>query len=154
MNVLDSGHHEADIAGLQQVGVFRFGIKNTNLVGIPGLPGRLDDDLVALFQGALGHPHERHDAQIIVEPGIDDQSLQGRASVALGWRDLLDQIFQNIFHAQTTLGATANRIRRFNANDILDFCRYTLRFGLREIHLVQNRHNFETLLNGGVAVSH
>ena len=152
MNVLDAGHHKADIPGFQNIRVFGFGIENTDLVRIPGLARRLHDDLVALLEGALSHPDQRHNPQVVVEPGVNNQCLQGCFSITLGWRDFPDQIFQNILDAQTTLGAAAHGVGCLYTNDVLNFLGYAIRLSLRQVHLVEHRNHFQPLFNRGVTV--
>ncbi len=154
MDVLDTGHHEADIAGFEDVGVGGFRIEDAHLVGKPGLAGGLDHNPVALAQGSFHHSHERHHPEIVVEPGVDDQGLQRRATIALGGRNFADQVLQHILHAQACLGAATYRILRLNADDVLDFRGDPLRLRLRQVHLVEDRHHLEPLLDRGVAVGH
>ena len=60
------------------------GREHADLVDQVRAPGRHHQDLVARLDLALHHAHQRHDAEVIVEPRIDDQRLQAVARAALG----------------------------------------------------------------------
>ena len=154
MDVLDASHHKAHVTGFENVGVFRLRVENTHLVRIPGLAGGLDHDLVTLAQGAFGNAHQRDHAQVVIEPGVDDQRLQRRFPVPLGGRNLADQIFQHVFHAHAALGTAPHGIGGLDADHILDLFGHPVRLGLGQVHLVQDRHHFQALLDGGVTVGY
>ena len=65
----------AHLAGPQHTCFNAFGRKYPDAVNLMGLAQRLGNDLVTLVQGALLYPHQRHNPEVIVEPGVDDQSL-------------------------------------------------------------------------------
>ena len=77
VNVLDARHHKAHLTGLQGVFFDALGGENTQAVDLLDLADGFRHDFVPLAQGALLDADQRHNAQVVVEPGIDDQRLQG-----------------------------------------------------------------------------
>ena len=75
MNVLDAGDDEADFTGSEHVSLMALGRKYTDAVGSLCLTNGFGDDLIALVQGAGHDAYQRHHAEVIVEPGVDDQRL-------------------------------------------------------------------------------
>ncbi len=152
MNVLDAGDDEAHFTGLEVSGGGVFRGEYTDAVDQVHLAGGLDQNLVALLHPALAHAHQRHDAQVVVEPGVDDQRLQRRLDLALGRGDGLHQALEHLVHAHAALGAAGHGFAGVDTDDLLDLVLDALRIGLRQVHLVQHRHDLEALLDGGVAV--
>ena len=115
-------------------------------------PGGHYADLVADLQRAVHDPHQRDDADVVVEPRIDDQRLQWRLRIA-AWRgDSLHQRFQKLRHALAGLGADEQRIVRFDADDFLDFLNHVVRVCRRQVDLVDHRDHRQALLERRVAV--
>ena len=97
VDLLDAGDHKADFAGLQlRRGSSRLGREDTDLVHLEIPAGRHDLDLLPLAQRALHDAHQRNHAQVVVEPGIDDQRLQRRVRITLRRRNARDQLLQQI----------------------------------------------------------
>ena len=101
LNFLDTRDDKAHLAGAQAITFGMFWRKNTNAVDQLRLADRLGDDLVALFDRAVLDTYQRHNAEIIVEPRVDDQRLQRRLDFTLGRRNQLDQLLQQILNAHT-----------------------------------------------------
>ena len=66
----------------------------------------------------------------------------------------MDQVFQHIFNAHAAFGAATYCPRCLDTNDVFNFRSHPLRLGLGQIHFVQDRHHFQPLFNGGIAVGH
>ena len=96
--------------------------------------------------------HERYDAEIVVEPRVDDQRLQWFVGIALRRRHLRDELFQQFRNPDARLRADAQRLARIESDDLLDLRRDLVRFGLRQIHLVQHRNHFESLVDRRITV--
>ena len=101
---------------------------------------------------AIHNPHQRNDADEVVEPGIDDQRLERPVWIAFRRRDMRDDRFQQIGHRQSGLGADPQRLAGVQPDDVADLARHPLRVGGRQVDLVEHRQDFEPLLDGGVAV--
>ena len=54
----------------------RLGRKAAQLVDLVAAAGRHHADLLAQLHHAVDHAHQRHDADVVVEPGVDDERLQ------------------------------------------------------------------------------
>lgn len=154
MNVLDAGDDEAHFAGLQICRGGVLGVEHAHAVDQVNLAGGLDQNLVALLDAAMTHAHQRHHAQVIVEPGVDDQRLQWRLDVAGRRRNGLYQALEHFIDAHAALGATGHGVGGIDTDDLLDFVLDPIRIGLRQVHLVQHGHHFQALLDGGIAVGH
>ena len=113
---------------------------------------RAHHKFVPLAELALLDPHQRDDAQIIIEPRVDDQCLQWRLSISVRGRHFLDEILQHILDTLAGLGAGGYCLCGINTDNLLDFLLHPLGVGLRQIHLVQYRQYLEALLDCRVAI--
>ena len=152
MNVFDAADHITHFTGTQFAGRSHFRRKDTNAVHKVVTAGGFHADFVAFLDAAVFHPDQGDNAQIRIEPGVDDQRLQRGIRVTFRRRDISHQIFQHIFDIQTAFGAATHSIGRIQADNFFDFLCDFIRISLRQIHLVQYRANFQALLNGGIAV--
>ena len=57
---------------------------------------RHDADLVADLERAVEDAHQRDDADVVVEPGVDDQRLQRRVRIALRLRNAFDESVRSV----------------------------------------------------------
>ena len=106
-------------------------------------------------QRAVDHAHQHHHADVVVEPGIDDQRLERapRASPrGAGTRAITASRMSA--HALAGLGADAQRVLRRDADHVLDLLDRVLGIGRRQVDLVQHRDHLDALLGRGVAVGH
>jgi len=152
VDVLDAGDDEAHFAGLQVGGLGVFRGEHAHAVDQVHLAGGLDQDLVAFLDAAVAHAHQRDHAQVVVEPGVDDQRLQRRLDIAFRRGDGLYQALENLVDAHAALGTAGHGVGGVDADDLLDLVLDAIRIGLGQVHLVQYRHDLKALLDGGVAV--
>ena len=110
------------------------------------------DDLVTRADAAVEYPHERDDAEEVVEPGVDDQRLERRLRGTVRGRDACHEGLQERCHARAGLGADAQDPGGIDADDVLDLRRYARGIRLREIDLVEHRQDFEALVDRGIAI--
>ena len=115
---------------------------------------RFNKDLIAFVQTPLHHTHEGDDTQIVVEPRIDDQRLQGFIVRSFRRRNDFHQVPQQLINAHPGLGAAGHDVRHVQPNNVFDFTGHTFRLGLGQINFVQYRQNFQALLDGRVAIRH
>jgi hypothetical protein len=154
LQILDAGGEEAHLAGGKLGPRQGLGREHADGLGqIIGAGGH-QADLVLHFQNAIHHPHQHHHADVVVEPGVDDQRLQGRVFVAPGRRHVFDDGFQHVLHAQAGLGRAMHGVVGGDADDVLDFLDDPLRIGGRQVDLVQHREYFHAQFDGGVTVGH
>src|SRR5262249_5215060 len=76
IDLLDACDAETDIAGGQLAQHDRLGCEAPELVYRVAAPRGHDPELLAGLQAPVDDPDQRHDADIVVEPGVDDQRLQ------------------------------------------------------------------------------
>ena len=154
LDVADARHHEPDLPAAQLLAVL--GVRGVPPHGIHAsrLPGRHHPDLVAFLQSPGKHSHQRHHADMTVEPGVDDQRLQRPLRIPIRRRHVAHHALQHLRHVQPGLRADLHRIRRIQPDDVLDFLAGSHRVGLRQVHLVQHRQDHQVLLDRVVAVGH
>ncbi len=116
--------------------------------------GRHDPDLVAGLDAAVDDANEGDDADVVVEPGVDDQRLQRRLGIALRRGDAFDEALDQLLDALARLAGDLECVLGRNADDFLDFLDDARRIRRRQVDLVDDRHDFETELGGRVAVRH
>ena len=105
-------------------------------------------------QPPLHDAHQRHRAEVIVEPGIYDQRLEWRPGVALRRGDTPHDGLEDVRYAHAGFGAGADGIAGINTDDVLDFLNRACGIGGRQINLVQYRQDFQIEFGGGVTVRH
>jgi hypothetical protein len=137
MHVLDGGVDEADFARAKARVDLALRSEHANLIHLMHAPGRHDLDLVARLDLALHHPHQRHHAKVVVEPGVDDQRLQLVGVARLWRRDARHDRFEHVAHVESGLGADRNRIVRIDADHGLDLLLDLLGIGGWKVDLVQ-----------------
>jgi hypothetical protein len=111
-------------------------------------------DALALGQRAIDHPHQHHDANVVVEPGVDDHGPRRPVRVSPRGGHARDHGLEDLIDAFAGLGRAGNGVAGIDADHILDFGLGVFRIGLRQVHLVQHRHDFDVQLEGGVAIGH
>ncbi len=151
---LDAGDDEADLAGAQFAAGHRLRREHADLFAQVLRAFRHQQDLVLGAHRAIHHAHQHHHADIVVEPGVDDQRLQRRRRIALGRRDAGDDRFEDVIDAEAGLGRTQNRLGGVDADDVLDFLARVVRVGRRQVDLVQHRHHVDAQFDRRVAVGH
>src|SRR5690606_24718658 len=142
VNVLDTSDDEAHLAGLEVGGTGVLGVEHAYAVDLVRLASGFHQHLVTFLDPPVADPYQRDDAQIVVEPGVDDQRLQRCIDLASGRRNRGYQALQNIVYAHAALGAAGYGIGGIDPDDVLDFGLDLFRVGLGQIHLVQHRHDF------------
>ena len=71
-----------------------FGVKRPSLSTWCARPVDITRILSPTLERAVHDAHQRDDADVVVEPGVDDQRLQRRVRIALRRRDALDQLLR------------------------------------------------------------
>ena len=153
VNLLDAGGDETDLATAETGGSSALWREDADLVGVMFLTGRHHADLFAFAQLALLDPDQRVDAEVVIEPGIDDQRLE-RAFAMFRRRNAIDDRLEYIGNPHAGLGADQDRIAGIDADDVLDLDLDPLRVGRRKIDLVDHRDHGQALLDCRVAVGH
>ena len=151
---LDAGHHEAHFATLERVALERARRKDAEPLDRIFGPGRHQADALAAGEPPVDHAHQHDDADVVVEPGIDDERAGGRVGPATRRRHPAHHGFEHLFDAQPRLGRAQHGFARIHADDVFDLGARAFRIGLRQVDLVEHRHHLDTELDGGVAVGH
>ena len=81
---LDGGGDEADLARPERFGRGQLRGEHADALDIVGRAGAHHADAVALLEDAVDDPHQHHDAEIGVVPGVDEERLERRARDRLG----------------------------------------------------------------------
>src|SRR3989344_1723754 len=152
--VLDAGDDITHFAGTQLFHRFALRGENADLLDEVIALHRHETDFLLGFQASVDDAHQRYRAQIVVEPGINDQRLERGIGPALRHGNAPDNGLQDIRHAFTGLGTGANGVLGVDADDVLDFVDRARGIGGRKIDLVQYRQEFQIKLSGGVTARH
>ncbi|MNS13978.1 hypothetical protein D3C72_455830 [compost metagenome] len=76
VDVLDTADNPTYLAATQPHGIHLLGGEDTDAIHAPHLTGAHHLDLVVLLERTVLDAHQGDDAQVGVEPGVDDQRLQ------------------------------------------------------------------------------
>ena len=98
-NVLDAGNDVPDFTRLEAVFGRGLGREAAHVVYLMRAAHRLHHDPIAAADAAMHHTDQRHDAQVVIKPGVDDESLQRSRAITLGGRNAFDQLFEQIGYA-------------------------------------------------------
>jgi hypothetical protein len=131
-----------------------FGVNTPDLLAVVRRAGRHQQDLVARLQRSLHHAHQHDDADVIVEPGIDDERLQRRVRIARRRRDSGDHRLEDVVDAFARLRAREKGIVRGDADNVLDLLDHAVGLRRGKIDLVQHGDDGHALLDRRVAVRH
>ena len=140
-HLLDLGCDIADFAGPERIGLRHLGPEHPDPVDLIGRARPHHSNPHALPDEAVDDAHQHDHAEIGVVPGIDEQRLQGRHLVALRRRQAGDDRLEHEVDVQARLGRDRHRLRRVEADDVLDLLLDPVRFGRRQVDLVQDRHD-------------
>src|SRR5690606_41216537 len=152
VDLLDGRDQIAHLTRHQRLPLARTRREHADAVDEIAAPGRMHDDSIALRDHAVHDAHERDDADVAVEPRVDDQRLQRLAAAAFRRRNALDDALEQIRDAEAGLRADPHRVLRLDADDVLDLPDHALGIGGRHVDLVDDRDDLEPLLDRGVAV--
>ena len=94
----------------------------------------------------------RDRALVRVKVRVEDQSAKRRIVLARGRRDALDDGVEDLLNAHARLRRSQDRLRRVEADRLLDLLLDALRIGARQVDLVDDRDDFEIVLQRHVDV--
>jgi hypothetical protein len=111
-----------------------------------------DEFFVAFAQRALKDARQYDDAAVGVEPGVENQRLEPVVGIALGRRHALHNRFQHVRHALAGFGADQNGVGCVEANGGFDHFFGARNIGALQIDLVDDRNDFEAVIDGEVGI--
>ncbi|MCY1166901.1 hypothetical protein D9M73_68530 [compost metagenome] len=126
--------------------------KDTQLLGVVHRLAGHQLDAVTLGEPAIDDAHQHDHAHISVVPAVDDHRAQRCIRIALGRRNSCNDRLKNFIDAHAGLGTAGDGVGRVDADDLFNFLLGILGISLRQIHLVEHRHNFNAEVECGVAV--
>ncbi len=129
-----------------------FGVKRPSLSTWCARPVDITRILSPTFKRSVEDAHQRDDANVVVEPGVDDQRLQRCFGIALGLRDAFDEALEQFLDALARLRGNLRGVVGGDADDLLDFLDDPHGIGRRQVDLVDDGHHLEPELDGRVAV--
>ena len=109
-------------------------------------------DLVLRTERAVDDAHEHHHADVVVEPGVDDEGLELGVRIALRRRNVAYDALEDVVDAHAGLGRAGNRVRRVDADHVLDFLGGRIGVRALKVHLVEDGEHGHAEVDGGVAV--
>ena len=103
-------------------------------------------------QGAVEHTHQRDRAQVIVEPGVEDERAKRSGGVSFWGGDTLRDGLKNLVDALARLRADQDRLVGRDPHDLLDllFDPFNVRAG--QVDLVDHRHDHKVQAGGEIGV--
>ncbi len=128
--------------------------EDAQVVGVVGRPGGHHPDALALGEAPVDHAHQHDDADIGVEPAVDDHGAQRAVGIAARRRHAGHHRLQDLVDPHASLGRARDGVARVDADHVLDLGAGVVRVGLRQVHLVQDRHHLDAEVERGVAVGH
>ena len=102
----------------------------------------------------LFHANQHNRAAIRIEPGIENEGLQGIFGATLRRRDTLHDGFQHVFHANAALCADEKRIIGRNRQDGFDLLLHEIGLGRGQVDFVDHRDDGEIVAGGKKSVGH
>ena len=109
-------------------------------------------DRCSLADGSFHDSAEDNDAFVGVVQGVKDQRLQGRFCIPRRSRDLLHDLLQHLVHIQPCFRRDERRILCLYADDVLDLLNDSLRLCTWQVHLVDDRHHVQIVIQGQVHI--
>ncbi len=149
---LDVGEQEPDLARGQFVAGRRLGRLVAEAFHFVRLVVRPQADLLTAAQAAFDHAGQNDDAAVRIEPRVEDQRAKRRIGRAFGRRHQVNDVLQNLMHARAGFGAGEHGIARIEPDDGFDLLANALGLRGREVDLVDDRNDFQIVMEGEVSV--
>jgi hypothetical protein len=152
MHVLQPGDEIADLAGFELR--HRRGLRreHAGLFRLRFQAGRHEPHLRARGQHAVERADVRDDPAVGVEARVEDQGSEGRVAVSGRWRDLRDDAVEQLGHALAGLPAHCEHVLGLAADQRGELAPRLLDVGIRQVDLVDRRHDREPRVPGQVEV--
>ena len=151
-HVLDGGGDVAHVAGIERVAGRIAGAERANLHHVKLAPRLHQAHAHAGRHGALHHAHKADRAAVVVIEGVEDQRLQGRAFVARGRGNVLDDGLQHVPAVFARLGGDERRLGSVQPDHVLDFLFHFFGPCGGQVNLVDDGNGLQIVLQRHVDV--
>ena len=151
-DVFDPRDEVADLPGPERGDRSRDGKPHADLLGFVVLLRLHVPQATAAAERAVEHAHRAHHAAVRVVDRVEDEGLERRVGVALGWRDARDQRVEQRGNAFAGLRRDLQDLVGRDAEDVLDLARHPIGLGRGEVDLVQCGDDREVVFERQVTV--
>ncbi len=151
--LLDAPHQVAHLAGTHFVQFGHLGIEDTHLVHAMLAARGHEVDGLAGLDAPIHDADEAHHAAVGVVVTVEDQGLERRVGIALGWGNALDDLLEHLVTVLARLCTHFHGVGDVHQpDDRLDLLEHAFRFRGRQVGLVENREDFQIVLQGQIGV--
>ena len=109
-------------------------------------------ELLARLHRALHDADRRHNAAVLVELGVENQTLQRCVGVALRCGNALDDRVEQLGNAKASFGRHRQNLFARDAENLFDLAGVAVDVSGRQVDLIEHCHNLEVVFEGEVAV--
>ena len=149
---LDVGRDVAGLTHRQFIAGVRLGIEGADLLDLNRAARVQQLHHHTRLQGPVGHADQDHHAFVGVEVAVENQRLERLRLGRLRCRQTVDDRFQNVRNADALFGAGHDRVIGRNGQDFLQLLLGHWDIGVRQVDLVDDRNDRQTLLHGQVHI--
>ena len=149
---LDVRDEEADFAHAELADLDRLRGEDADLQRLVVLPFGHQPDLHPGSNRPVDHADDNDHAAVRVVPGVEDQGLERRGGRPSRRRQPRDDGLENLRDTGALLRAGEQRTCPVEPDDVRDLATGLFRLGAREIDLVDDRDDFEVVLDGEIGI--
>ena len=146
VDVLHVGDHHPHVAGHEPLHRPRERGEDAQVLDLELLPVREEEDALAGAKRPLEDPHQHDHPAVRVVPGVEDEGLERGLRIASRGRHLLHHLLEDLLDAHALLGAGRDRVRRVEADDLLDLPPDAFHVGAGEVDLVDDRDDLQVVV--------
>src|SRR5579862_7960130 len=151
-NVLDVGDEKANFAGRHLVDFHWFWSQHAESFDVEGTAIGHQADSLSLAERALYNARQYNHAAIGIEPRVENQRLQMVCRPAFRRRNVFDDRLKHLGNALSGFGADGQCVRSVEADSALDHLFRAFDVGAGQIDLVDDRDDFQTVVDGDVRI--
>ena len=150
---LDAADDVTHVAAMKDVSGYHVHLQDTDFVGLVFL-SRVDElHLVAASHRAVYNLEVSDDAAERVEDRVEDKCLQRSLLVAFGTRNAFNNSTEYVFHAHACLATRTNDFLAFATKQVHDFVLDLFWHGVRHVALIDDRDDFQVVVDSHVEVT-
>ena len=151
-SILDTRDDVTYLTGGELVAWYHIHLQHAYLISIIFHASVEELHLITLADGTILYLEVSNDTTEGVEHGVEDQGLQWSLWVALRMGNTIDHSLQDIFYALTGLTRSTKDVLVLAADEIDNLVLYLFRHSRRHVYLVDNRNDFQVVLDSHVEV--